>query len=108
AQKVEATRQVAAGGTAVSLRLTTNWDRERFPQSPDLVAFETTTAVKPESGVRLVLDTTLPSPAGRVTPPEAQTYTIQAEPAFFINDFYCSAACDGDASHPLISRAPLR
>jgi hypothetical protein len=34
---------------------------------------------------------------GRVTPREAQTYTIQAEPAFFINDFYCTAQCDGDA-----------
>jgi uncharacterized protein YfaS (alpha-2-macroglobulin family) len=108
AQKVEATRQIAAGGPAVSLRLTTNWDRERFPSSPDLVVFETTTPVKPESWVKLVLDTALPSPAGRVTPREAQTYTIQAEPAFFINDFYCTAQCDGDGSNPLISRVPIR
>jgi alpha-2-macroglobulin len=108
AQKVEATRQIAAGGSVVNLRPTTNWDRERFPPSPDLVALETITPVKPESWVKLVLDAALPSPAGRVTPLEAQTYTIVAEPAFFIDDFICSTSCDGDASNPLISRVPIR
>jgi uncharacterized protein YfaS (alpha-2-macroglobulin family) len=108
AQKVEATRRIAAGGSTVGLRLTTDWDRERFPSSADLVALETTTPVLPESWVRLVLDTALPSPAGPATPREAQTYTIQAEPAFFINDFYCTSQCDGDASNPLISRAQIR
>src|SRR5262245_53128323 len=45
-RKVAATRQIAAGGPAVTLRLTTDWDQKRFPASPDLVAFETTTAVR--------------------------------------------------------------
>jgi uncharacterized protein YfaS (alpha-2-macroglobulin family) len=108
AQKVEATRRVAAGGTAVGLRLMTDWDRERFPASPDLVAFETTIPVRPESWVRLLLDATLPSPAGRATPREAQSYTIQVERALFINDFECTAQCDGDASNPLVSRAEIR
>jgi uncharacterized protein YfaS (alpha-2-macroglobulin family) len=108
AQKIEATRRIAAGGPAVALRVTTNWDRERFPQSPDLVALETTTVVRPESWVRLVLDTTLPSPAGPATPRDAQTYTVRAERAFFLDDFYCTAQCDGDASNPLISRADIR
>ena len=107
AQKVEATRQIAAGGPAVSLRLTTNWDRERFPQSPDLVAFETVTPVRPESWVKLVLDRRCHRQPGRATPREAQTYTIQAEPAFFINDFYCTAQCDGDGSQPARSPASL-
>ena len=90
-----------------TLRLTTDWDSKRFPQSPDLVVFETITPVRPESWVKLVLDTALPSPAGRATPPEAQTYTIQAEPAFFIDDFFCTSQCDGDGSNPLRSPASL-
>ena len=55
-RKVEATRQIAAGGPAVNLRVTTDWDQKRFPASPDLVALETTTIVRPESWVRLNLD----------------------------------------------------
>jgi hypothetical protein len=108
AAKVEATRRVAAGGPAVSLRTTDEWDRQRFAPSPDLAAFETTTAVSPESWVRLVLDTGLPSPAGPATPREPQTYTIKAERAFFIDDFYCRAECDGDAANALRMRAPVR
>jgi uncharacterized protein YfaS (alpha-2-macroglobulin family) len=108
AKKVEATRQIAAGGPAVGMRLTNNWDRERFPAASDLVALETTVPVRPESWVKLVLDASLPSPAGSGTPPEAQTFTITAEPAFFINDFSCTSQCDGEIYNPLISRAEIR
>jgi uncharacterized protein YfaS (alpha-2-macroglobulin family) len=108
ADKVAATRLVAAGGGAVGLRLTSDWDHKRFPSSPDLVALETTTVVRPESWVRLALDAALPSPAGTATPPEEQTYTIRAEPAFFIEDFRCTSECDGDAWNPLRVSAPVR
>jgi alpha-2-macroglobulin len=108
ATKVAATQAVAAGGGVVTLRTTTNWDRQRFPPSPDLVALETTTVVKPESWVKLVLDRVLPSPAGPATPGELQTYTIQVERAFFIDDFDCTATCDGDASNPLHMSAPVK
>jgi uncharacterized protein YfaS (alpha-2-macroglobulin family) len=106
--KVEATRRVAAGGTPVGLRLTADWDRERFPASPDLVAFETTTPVRPESWVKLVLDAGLPSPSGPATPGQAQTFTVKAEPAFFVDDFFCTAACDADVANPLRMRAAVR
>ena len=108
AAKVAATQAVAAGGGVVTLRPTTNWDQRRFPASPNLVALETTTVVKPESWVKLVLDSVLPSPAGAATPGQLQTYTIEAEHAFFIDDFDCTAECDGDASNPLIMRAPVK
>ena len=106
--KVAATQAVAAGGTRVGLRITRDWDRKRFPASPDLVAFETTTAVRPESWVRLALDGQVPSPAGPATPGREQTYTIRAERAFFIDGFWCTAACDADAFNPLRMRAPVR
>ncbi|HET9360704.1 MAG TPA: Ig-like domain-containing protein, partial [Vicinamibacterales bacterium] len=108
ADKVAATRLVAAGGGAVGLRLTSDWDQKRFPASPDLVAFETTSLVRPESWVRLALDAALPSPAGPATPPGEQSFTIRAESAFFIEDFRCTSECDGDAWNPMRVRAPVR
>jgi hypothetical protein len=108
ARKVEATRRVAAGGPAVGFRLTDDWDRERFPRAADLVALEATAPVNPESWVRLVLDGGLPSPAGPSTPGQPQSYTIRVEPAFFIDEFYCTSACDGDATNPLQMRVPVR
>jgi uncharacterized protein YfaS (alpha-2-macroglobulin family) len=110
--KVNATRQVAAGGSAVALQLTNDWDpnpkNKPTPRPPDLVAFETTTEVKPESWVKLELDGQLPSPAGPVTPGMPQTYTVKAEPAFFIDGFDCRSECDGDDSNPIEMRAPVR
>ncbi|HEY1307111.1 MAG TPA: alpha-2-macroglobulin family protein [Vicinamibacterales bacterium] len=108
ASKVEATRRIAAGGGAVALRLTNEWDLKRFPRSPDLVAFETTTIVRPESWVQLALDGAVPSPAGPATPSQIQTFTIQVEPAFFVSGFNCSAQCDGDAWNPLEMRTPVK
>ena len=107
ARKVEATRRVAGGGAPVALRLTSNWDQKRFPRSPDLVVLESTTPVEPESWVKLVLDAALPSPAGRATPGTPQSFTIRVERAFFVDDFRCTDACDGDAWNPLHMRAPV-
>jgi len=106
--KVAATRQIASGGPSVGLNLTRDWDQKRFPPSSDLVAFETTSAVKPESWVKLTLDSALPSPAGPATPGQTQTFTIEAERAFFIDGFYCRQACDADAWNPVRVRAPVR
>jgi uncharacterized protein YfaS (alpha-2-macroglobulin family) len=107
ARKVEATRGVAAGSGAIALELTSTWDQKRFPKSPDLVAFELTTPVLPESWVRLSLDAKAPSPAGRATPGQPQSYMIKAERAFFIDDFRCSAECDADAWNPLGMTVPV-
>jgi uncharacterized protein YfaS (alpha-2-macroglobulin family) len=108
AAKVQATQRVAAGGGAVGFRLTTDWDRKRFPASPDLVAFEFTSSVQPESWIGVVLDDRLPSPAGPATPGKPQSYMLQVEPAFFINGFWCKSECDGDARNPLEMRAPVQ
>ena len=66
--KVAATRAVANATAPVRVRLTTDWDKKRFPPSRDLVVFETTTAVPPEAWVRVSVSTTVPSPAGPEKP----------------------------------------
>src|SRR5690606_36706500 len=53
--KVRATRAVASSSAPVPPRLTTDWDRKQFPESLDLVVFEATTRIAPESHIRLTL-----------------------------------------------------
>jgi hypothetical protein len=106
--KVAAVRALATSTAAVQLRPTTNWDTRRYPRSPDLVAFETVSRVMPESHVTLVLASTLRSPAGPATPGQPQRFTIEAERAFFINGFYCSSQCDGDARNPIRMRSQVK
>lgn len=105
--KVDTTRRIAAGGAPVPLRLTNDWDKERYTPSADLVVVETTNAVPPESWIRLQLDEKLPSPAGPETPEGDQTFTVKAEPAFFVEGFRCSNACDADGWNPLRIRGEV-
>ena len=88
--KVAATRAIAESNAPVSIRLTNDWDKKKFPPAPTLLAFETTTVVPPESRVRLRIDERVPSPAGRAVPASDQQFTIEVEKAFFIDGFRCS------------------
>src|SRR5690606_24967268 len=106
--KVRATRAVASSSAPVPLRLTTDWDRKQFPESPDLVVFEATTRIAPESHIRLTLGPGVRSPAGPATPGRAQEYTIEAEPAFFVRGFWCTSQCDADVRNPIRMTAPVQ
>jgi alpha-2-macroglobulin len=106
--KVAATRAVARSKAPVPLRLATDWDTKRFPVSPDLVVFETTATVAPESHVKLLLAPGVRSPAGPATPGRPQDYVVVAEPAFFVDGFWCTAACDGDARNPIRIRSEIK
>ena len=106
--KVDATREVARSTAAVPVRLTSDWDKKRFPASADLVAFETTMPVRPESHVKLTLAPGVRSPAGPATPGRPQEYVVEAEPAFFIDGFWCTSQCNADVRNPIRMRAPVR
>lgn len=99
--KVNATRTIARATTPVELRQTTDWDRKTYPPARDLVVFETATPVQPESWVRLAVDPAVPSPAGSATPGQEQTFTIEAERAFFVEGFYCRTECEPDGWNPI-------
>ena len=66
--KVAATDAVTSSSLPVTLKLTTDWDKKRYPPSKSLVVFETVTRVPSESWVRLSLDGALKSPAGAAAP----------------------------------------
>ena len=99
--KVAATRAIVSSSAPVRLKLTSDWDRKRFPPSSDLVAFETVTTVPPQSWVRLTVDGKVPSLAGPATRDALDEFTVQAEPALFIHGFACTEQCLPEYSNPL-------
>ena len=106
--KVAATTAAASADGPVQLKVATDWDKNRYPPSPDLVVLESVTTVPPESWVRLTLDERLRSPAGLATPGRAQGLTVQAERAFFIDEFACSSGCDPESFNPIKMRRPVK
>lgn len=106
--KVNATRAVARSRAPVPLRLTSDWDQKRFPPSPDLVVFETTEPVAPESHIRLAIAPTVRSAAGPATPGRRQEFSIDSGRAFFVNGFGCTAQCDGDGRNAIRMRTIVR
>jgi uncharacterized protein YfaS (alpha-2-macroglobulin family) len=106
--KVSATRAIASATTPVSLRQTTDWDRKTYPSSRDLAVFESDTNILPESWVRLSLNAGLRSPAGSATPGKPQTFTVHAEPAFFIEGFRCRTECEPEGWNPVQMRTAAR
>ena len=106
--KVAATRAAVSSTAPVTVRLTSDWDKKRFPPHPTLVAFETVTRVPSQSWVKLTLGAGLKSPAGPATPGRLQDYTLKAEPALFVWGFDCSATCDPDNRNPVAFHSPVR
>ncbi len=102
--KVRQTQAAAASRTPVTLQPTTNWNKETFPPSNQLVAFNVVTDVAPEAWVHLTLAGSVRSPAGPATPGAPQSYTVETEKAFFIEGFHCTSACDPDNRNPLLIR----
>ncbi|RPH55144.1 MAG: hypothetical protein EHM89_17645, partial [Acidobacteria bacterium] len=99
--KVEAARRAASATGGVSFVVATDWDTVKFPRSPDLVVLEATTAVPPESRVRVAIDQRTPGLEGREVPAGPQSFALNVEPTFFIRGFRCGAECDPDRWNPL-------
>src|SRR5579862_3163301 len=92
--KVAAAAAVAASQAPLALRLAADWDRQRFPPSPDLVVLETTTAPLPDAWIRVAVDNRVPAVEGRAFPPVEQSHVVRVERTLFVDGFYCRAQCD--------------
>ena len=99
--KVTSADRAARAAAPVRAVVAADWDRKRYPQSPDLVVLETAAVPPPESWIELTLDNRLPSVAGPATPPEPQRYTLELERAFFVRGSRCSEQCDPSYRNPI-------
>jgi alpha-2-macroglobulin len=106
--KVRSARAAASSTSPVAMTLAAEWDKKKFPPARDLVVFEITTPVPPDSWVKLEIDGRIPSPAGPALSQHTQNHTIQVEPTFFIDGFHCRTACEPELSNDIEIRVPVK
>lgn len=107
-RKKAATLEVAGRDGPMAFAPAAKWDTDRFPASDHLVMLRSAGAPPPESWVAVNVAPTIRGLAGRETPGEAQTYTLQLEPAFFVIGFGCHSQCDPSHWNPIQFRVPAR
>jgi uncharacterized protein YfaS (alpha-2-macroglobulin family) len=95
--KVAVARAAAASTLGVPVVLAADWDKKRFPPSPDLIVLQTSAAPLPDGWLDLTLDARLPAVEGRATPARSQTYVVRLAPTFFVGGLHCSMECDADS-----------
>ena len=91
--KVTAIRAVAARRDAVGVRVTTDWDRQRFRPGDDLVVLETVNAPQPGGWLAIQLDAQATGAQGTERPPAAQRSIVELDPVFFVIGT-CESQCD--------------
>jgi alpha-2-macroglobulin len=99
--KVAAARRAAESTAPLTFTLAQTWDKKAFPPAPDLVVFEVTAPVPTESWIDLLVDSKVPSMQGQATPGTDQTFTIYAEPTFFIDNFARIHAVNPEEHNPI-------
>ncbi|MCC7043838.1 MAG: Ig-like domain-containing protein, partial [Acidobacteria bacterium] len=105
--RVAAARTAAAREDALGLRVTTDWDRERFPPAETLVALETTTVPPAGTWLELTLDAQLPGSSGNQRSGRAQTSVAELDPVFFARRFACQQACNPSGYNGLQMTMPV-
>ncbi len=94
AKKARAKQAAASEGTMILSFLAEDWDKKRFPPSPDLVVLETKPNIAPETWMRVYLDTELALSPKNVRTGRSQEFTIQLPRAFFVDDIRCTKECN--------------
>jgi uncharacterized protein YfaS (alpha-2-macroglobulin family) len=99
--KVAGAAAAAKADSALRFTPAADWDRTRFPPSPDLLIIEVTDPTPPDSWVRVELDSNIPAAEGRAVPGRLQSRRVEAEPTFFVTGFRCRAECAPDEWNPI-------
>ena len=68
---------------------------------PTLVVLQTTTVPPTESWIELTVPAGMRGVQGNVPTPRPQTYTMELEPTFFVDEPACLTQCDPDRWNPL-------
>jgi uncharacterized protein YfaS (alpha-2-macroglobulin family) len=93
AKRQKAARAAASNDAPIFASPATDWDKNRFPPSPDLIVLETKPGIPPDTNIQVLIDDKLaPGPAN--VRGSAQQFTIQLEPTLFVDPPNCVTACD--------------
>jgi uncharacterized protein YfaS (alpha-2-macroglobulin family) len=108
AAKILAAQAAAAASSVVSLEAAPDWDKKRFPASPDLIVLQAATRVPPDSWVSVTTDGRIPSAAGNALAQKTEHYVVEVESTFFVNAFDCASGCDPDTNNPIHFRGAVK
>ena len=107
-RKVRATEAAARRSDAIAFVPADAWDTDRFPVSDHLVVLRTAQAPPPESWIDVTIAPGARGRGGSAEPDSPQSYTLQLEPALFVNGPGCHAQCDPSAWNPIQFRVPVQ
>ena len=100
--KVAAVHAAATATAPVTVSSTATWDVKRLGQAaPTLVVVQTTSVPPPQSWIQVEVPAGTTGVQGTVPTPRPQTYTMQFEDAFFIDDPNCVSGCAPDMWNPI-------
>jgi uncharacterized protein YfaS (alpha-2-macroglobulin family) len=107
--RLRAARAAAGRAGAVAFTVAADWDRKKYPPSPDLVVLQTRTIPPTDAWVGVWIGGDVTGLAGRETPGEPQSYTIKLESTLFVAGMQCTEHCDPDSANPISfrTRVPL-
>ena len=106
--KVASAREASRRDGAVSVRLTNEWDRERFPPRDSLVMLQTVAAPAAGTWLAVTLDPQITGVQGTARPVQAQTSTVELAPVFFARTAACTEACNPSCKRHQSLRAGKR
>jgi uncharacterized protein YfaS (alpha-2-macroglobulin family) len=106
AKVAKAKAAAESDGAPVMSFFTSDWDRKKMPPIPEsqFLVVETKPGVPPETHLQVFIDERLAKPSS-VRTGRAQTYTVELEPAFFVERIACLEKCDPDSYNPIEFRA---
>ncbi|MDP9360435.1 MAG: MG2 domain-containing protein, partial [Acidobacteriota bacterium] len=103
--KVAKVQQAAASdGQPVLSFFPTEWDTKRFKPVPELLVVETKPGVPPDTSLQVFIDDKLAKHTANVATGRTQTFTVELNPAFFVEKVYCLTECNPDYYNPIVFR----
>src|SRR5262249_54669110 len=105
--KVADAARAAAAHDPLTFTLAATWNKKDYPPAPELVVFEVTARGPTESWVDVAVDSKVPSPQGKETPGKTQSFTIKAEPTFFVDGFRMTNGADPESHNPIKFRSDV-
>jgi uncharacterized protein YfaS (alpha-2-macroglobulin family) len=104
AKKEKALAAAASDGAPILAFLATDWDKERFVPSKDLVVLETKPGIASDTNIQILIDDKL-APSAKQARGSEQTFTIELEPTFFVKGLDCVEKCDPESRNAINFRA---
>src|SRR3954471_6432166 len=101
AKVAKAQAAAASDGQPVLSFFAIDWDKKRYIPAPELIVVETKPGVPPDTHLQVFIDDALAKRTTNVATGRTQTFTIQLNPTFFVDEIHCVSECNPDYYNPI-------